>query len=172
MRVNDVFFASFIEQFSRLPLTVHLQIGLVLLAYFVAAPRLGMWGFSIFAMPGTIAHELSHWIVALLLGARPSFPNLIPEKSAHGWTLGSVSSSPNFITRIPIALAPFSLLPIGIWYAIAFLGEMSDWGYLHLWVAGTLIAASLPSRQDWKVALPSIALLGFVYWLLFYRFNT
>jgi len=30
----------------------------------------------------------------------------------------------------------------------------------HVWIAGTLIAASLPSRQDWVVALPAILLVG------------
>ena len=108
-------------------------------------------------------HELSHWLVALLLGAKPSFPNIIPKREGSTWTLGSVRITPNILTRIPIALLPF-----GIWYAVAHPEVTGGWDLAHVWIAGTLIAASLPSRQDWVVALPAIICAIVAYFVLRY----
>ncbi len=147
---------ALLEQFAALPTVTHLLIGFMLAVHYVFAPRLGMWTFSLFSLPGTAAHELGHWLVARVLGANPSFPNIIPKREGNTWTLGSVRVSPNLITRIPIALAPFALLPLGVWYAVAHSEASGGWYLVHIWVASTFIAASLPSRQDWLVALPAI----------------
>lgn len=153
-----------IERFTSLPTHTHLLIGGILVIHFAIAPRLGMWAFSLFALPGTAVHELSHWLVALLLGAKPSFPNIIPKREGSTWTLGFVRMTPNILTRIPIALAPIALLPLGIWYAVAHPEVTGGWDLAHVWIAGTLIAASLPSRQDWVVALPAILCVAGGYW--------
>lgn len=155
---------SLLDQFTALPTITHLLIGGILVIHFVIAPRLGMWAFSLFALPGTAVHELSHWLVALLLGAKPSFPNIIPKREGSTWKLGSVRMTPNILTRIPIALAPIALLPFGIWYAVAHPEVTAGWDLVHVWIAGTLIAASLPSRQDWWVALPALicAIVGYL----------
>lgn len=145
-----------LERFAALPTVTHILIGFMLAFHYIFATRLGMLAFSLFSLPGTAAHELSHWLVALLLGAKPSFPNIFPKRYGHTWALGSVRASPNIITRIPIALAPFALLPLGIWYAVAHSEASGGWYLVHIWVASTFIAASLPSRQDWMVALPAI----------------
>lgn len=155
-----------IEQFTTLPTTTHFLIGGMLVIQYAIAPRLGMWAFSLFSFPGTVAHELSHWLVAFVLGARPSFPRLIPKREGGGWTLGSVKVSPDIVTRIPITLAPFALLPLGIWYAIAHSDAQGGWYLVHIWVSSTVIYASLPSRQDWLVALPAIIFLGAGYFAL------
>ncbi|MDD2719747.1 MAG: hypothetical protein PHH47_00375 [Gallionella sp.] len=145
------------KQFVALPIVDHLLIGVVLVFDLVAAPRLGMWVYSLFSLPGTAAHEFCHWLVALLLGAKPSLPNLIPTREGNAWRLGSVLSSPNLITLIPIALAPFALFPVGIWYAVFVMTSATGWWYLaHVWIACTMLAASLPSKQDWFVAMPEI----------------
>ena len=149
-----------LEQFASLPASTHFLIGLMLVTQYTIAPRLGMWAFSLFSLPGTVAHELSHWIIAFVLGARPSFPRLIPKREGGSWTLGSVKVSPDIVTRIPITLAPVALLPLGIWYAVAHPEVTGGLDLAHVWIAGTLIAASLPSRQDWVVALPAILLVG------------
>lgn len=149
-----------LERFTALPTVTHLLIGFMLVVQYVFAPRLGMWAFSLFSLPGTIAHELGHWFVALVLGAKPSFPNIIPKREGGTWALGSVRVSPNILTRIPIALAPLGLLPLGIWYAVAHSEASGGWYLVHIWVASTFIAASLPSKQDWIVALPAIICVG------------
>ncbi|MDP4028555.1 MAG: hypothetical protein Q8P42_06260 [Gallionella sp.] len=152
------------ERFVALPTVTHFLIGTMLAVHYAIAPRLGMWAFSVLSLPSTLAHELGHWFVALVLGARPSFPNIIPKREGSTWALGSVRVSPNILTRIPIALAPFALLPLGIWYAVAHSDALGWWYLVHIWISGTLIAASLPSRQDWLVALPAIicAVVGYL----------
>jgi hypothetical protein len=155
---------AFARQFAALPTIDHLLIGIVLLFDHVVAPRLGMWAYSVFALPGTLAHEFCHWLVALILGARPTFPNLIPKREGHAWRLGSVRASTNFLTVIPIALAPFALFPLGIWYAIHIMSPTVGWWYLlHVWIASTLLDSSLPSKQDWSVALPAIYIILIIY---------
>lgn len=145
-----------LERFAALPTVTHFLIGFMLAVHFVLAPRLGMWAFSLFSLPGTVAHELGHWLVARVLGAQPSFPSIVPKREGGTWVLGSVCVSPNIFTRIPIALAPFGLLPLGIWYAVVHSEASGGWYLVHIWVASTFIAARLPSRQDWMVALPAI----------------
>jgi len=155
-----------LEQFASLPASTHFLIGLMLVTQYTIAPRLGMWAFSLFSLPGTVAHELSHWIIAFVLGARPSFPRLIPKREGGSWTLGSVKVSPDIVTRIPITLAPVALLPLGIWYAVAHSEAQGGWYLAHIWVTSTVLYASLPSRQDWLVALPAIICAVGVYFVL------
>jgi len=40
----------------------------------------GMWIYALTALPGTVAHELAHFVVAFVLGAQPAFPSLIPGR--------------------------------------------------------------------------------------------
>src|SRR4051812_2580581 len=81
----------------------------------------GMWIYALVALPGTFAHELAHFIVGLLLGARPSFPSLIPVRTQRGWRLGAVSFRVGRVRAMPIAIAPLLLLPLACWWAVAFL---------------------------------------------------
>jgi hypothetical protein len=154
------------KQFIALPLLDHLLI-VTVLAFNLVAPRMGMWTYTLFAMPGTASHELCHWLVSFILGAKPTFPSLIPKRAGDAWRLGSVQAAPNFITTIPIALAPFLLLPIGLWYAVAIMSNGAGWWHMiHAWIAGTILIASLPSRQDWSVAMPAIVcVLAVTFWL-------
>lgn len=148
------------KQFVELPVADHLLIGASLLLNLVAAPRLGMWMYSLFALPGTMAHESLHWFVALVLGAKPSFPSIIPKREGDAWRLGSVKFVPNFFNRVPVTLAPVLLLPVGIWYAVSVMHPAIGWWYLfHGWVVASFFVASLPSRQDWSVAMPVILLV-------------
>src|SRR5215468_7831197 len=85
---------------------------LAALAIIALSKRSGMWFYAIAALPGTLAHESAHFLVALLLGARPAFPSLVPVRSERGWRLGSVSFRAGKLRAGPIALAPFALLPL------------------------------------------------------------
>ena len=156
------------KQFLALPVADHLLIGAILSFDLVVAPRLGMWAYSLFSLQGTIAHELLHWFVARVLGAHPSFPSILPKRDGNVWRLGGVNFVPSLLNRIPIALAPFLLLPVGIWYAVVVMHPATGWWYLaHGWVASSFLVASLPSRQDWIVALPAIVVvivLLYLFW--------
>ena len=134
----------------------------------------GMWIYALVALPGTLAHELAHFIVALTLGAQPSFPSLIPVRTQRGWRLGAVSFRVGRLRALPIALAPLALLPLALWWGHAFLHS----GYwplycVNVWIIAALLTASMPSKTDWKLALPALivmsviaalALLAWMFW--------
>ena len=125
--------------------------------------RLGMWPYAIFTLIGTIAHELGHFLTAKVLFAKPSFPSLIPKKTESGWRLGSVAFQPNLFKNIPISLAPFLLAPLGLWWSIHYMHTATGgWYLIHAWIAGTVIMASSPSSQDWKIAAPSLVIIAVV----------
>lgn len=126
-----------------------------------ATSRLGMWPYAIAALPGTAMHEFAHWLVAMLLGARPDFPSLRPQRGPHGWRLGSVAFRAGFLRAVPIVLAPLLLFPLAWWWTLAYVAG-APWPSraLHAWLAATLLSASLPSSADWKIARPALVLLA------------
>ena len=125
-----------------------------------ASSRLGMWPYALVAMPGTLAHELAHYLVALALFAKPSFPSLIPQRTAHGWRLGSVTFRAGLARALPIALAPFALMPLALWWAATRMSPAVGALYcMHAWIIAALLSASLPSSADFKIALPALAVI-------------
>ncbi len=132
--------------------------------------RIGVWAYALLALPGTLAHELAHYLVAALLLARPQFPSLIPQRTEHGWRLGSVAFRAGWLRSLPIALAPFALLPLALWWALAWMAPSLGFAYFaHAWIVAALISASLPSSADFRISLPAlfvIAVAGTAYLLL------
>ena len=134
---------------------------LAMLAAMRLASRLGMWAYAAIALPGTFAHEMAHYLVALLLFAKPDFPSLVPQRTLHGWRLGSVTFRAGMARALPIALAPFALMPLALWWAATLLAPAEGaLYYLHAWIAAALVSASLPSSADFKLALPALAVLA------------
>ena len=154
----DPIFNWWREGMALLSTPDYIQLGVVFLLL-RASMRLGMWPYALLALPGTVAHELSHYTVALLLGASPSFPSLLPERSERGWRLGSVAFRAGLLRSVPIVLAPLALLPIALAWAVVFL-PAAPWPMrlLHLWLISALAYASLPSRADLRIALPAVAI--------------
>ena len=103
----------------------------------------GMWIYALVALPGTLAHESAHFIVAFMLGARPEFPSLVPVRTERGWRLGSVAFRVGHARALPIALAPLLLAPLALWWAGALL-HPSPWPLraLHIWIVAALVTAS------------------------------
>jgi hypothetical protein len=125
------------------------------------ARRMGLWPYAAFALPGTVAHELAHFVVALVLAGDPRLPRLWPQRTEHGWRLGSVTFRAPWWRAGPIALAPLLLMPASLAWLLAFVVDArGGWLALHAWIAGTLLSAALPSRADLRIAAPFIALLG------------
>jgi len=119
-----------------------------------------MWIFAIVALPGTALHELSHFTVALALGARPSFPSLIPTKVGSVWRLGEVRFQTGHLRAMFVALAPLLLAPFALWWALTFVAHTAwPWYALHVWIVAALLHACFPSRTDWRLAFPAIAVL-------------
>lgn len=113
------------------------------------------WLFIVFVLPGTIAHELAHWLVALLLGGDPSAPSLWPRTEGQRWTLGHVTiRKPRWYNTLPIALAPLLLLPLAAlsyrhWLRYYPLDHWQHW--LGLYIVATLLRSALPSVEDWRL---------------------
>ncbi len=121
----------------------------------------GMWIYALSALPGTVAHELAHFIVAFVLGARPAFPSLLPVRTQRGWQLGSVRFRVGHARALPIAMAPLLLAPLALWWASALLHPaLSPLYFLHVWIVAALVTASLPSTTDFKLALPALGVLA------------
>jgi hypothetical protein len=53
--------------------------------------RDSMWRIALLSLPGTIAHELAHFVVGLLLLAKPRGFSIWPRAQGNTWRLGSVS---------------------------------------------------------------------------------
>src|SRR5207253_2132543 len=90
------------------------SVALVLIFYaLLRAMRNSMWRIALLSLPGTIAHELAHFVVGLVLLAKPRGFSIWPRAHAHTWTLGSVSfGNIGLLNGAFVALAPLLLLPI------------------------------------------------------------
>jgi hypothetical protein len=136
--------------------------------------RNSMWRIALLSLPGTIAHELAHFLVGVLLLAKPRRLSILPRANGHTWTLGSVSfGNVGLLNGAFVALAPLLLLPLA-WLCLvrALLPLWIDgqWGWWLLagYLTATLLYAALPSFQDIKLGGRSLllyaALGGFLWW--------
>jgi hypothetical protein len=110
--------------------------------------------YALLAWPGTLLHELSHWLIAAVLGGRPTVPSIVPTRTERGWRLGSVGiRHVRWFNALPIGSAPLLLAPL----AIAALVTSVRWPASHwahwfaLYVAAAAALACLPSLADWKI---------------------
>ncbi len=132
-----------------------------------------MWRIALLSLPGTIAHELAHFIVGFLLRAQPHGLSIWPRARGRAWTLGSVSfRNIGLLNGAFVALAPLLLLPIAwlcLIHVLVPLWIESQWGWWLLagYLAANALFAALPSFQDIKLGGPSILLyaaLGVPFW--------
>ena len=125
------------------------------------ARHAGMWIYALVALPGTALHEFSHFLVALVLGGAPSFPSLLPVRtSSGGWHLGHVRFRAGHLRAMFVGMAPLLLAPLAWWWATTlFAGAAWPLYALHAWIVAALLQACWPSRTDWKLALPALAVL-------------
>ena len=129
--------------------------------------------FFLFKLAGTICHELAHFCVGWLTGARPASFTIVPRRVGQGWELGSV-----MLTRVrwynaaPAALAPFLvvLLP----FLVAAWRTRGGWHFewldllLAFFIAPQFLAC-WPSPVDWKIALrswPYLPIVAALWWAL------
>jgi hypothetical protein len=149
-----------VDQAGFLPSAV-----LVVVFYaFLRAARRSMWRIALLALPGTIAHELMHLVVGLVLQAKPRAFSIWPRRNSNGWTLGSVAfGNISLLNGAFVTFAPLVLLPVA-WLCLVHvlmpLWVENRWGW---WLAGgylaaTALFAALPSFQDLKVGAPSLLL--------------
>jgi hypothetical protein len=106
-------------------------------------------------LPGTIAHEFTHYLLALITGSRPRPISLRLQKGqGGGWQLGSVQFEPGMWTGGIVALAPLLVLPpiaFGLWREAS--QHSAAYALGAGYVALTLLQGAIPSRADWGIAI-------------------
>lgn len=126
--------------------------------------RVGSFGMILLALPATVLHELSHFLVGTVTGGRPSSFTVIPRsqmvETSVGpqkvWTLGSVGFFPTMFSAVPTALSPLLYLAAAaylygnwfVWFEVS--ARNTLWLYLVIYV---FLSASIPSWQDFKIVL-------------------
>jgi hypothetical protein len=110
--------------------------------------------FALLALPSTLAHETTHFVVALLLGGKPSGMQLWPTRQGNHYALGHVTvRNSTWFNLGPISLAPLLLIPLA-WYLLRYVPAKPSWWEVLMWGAllGSLLYGSLPSGADWRLA--------------------
>ena len=107
-------------------------------------------------IPGTLLHELMHFIVGLFLNARPCNFTILPKRCPEGYVMGSVGfRNATFYNALPSALAPLALLPIGYYinkYGLPELEPTFVNCILYVLLQTIIIENAMPSKTDFKVA--------------------
>ncbi|GBG14360.1 major facilitator transporter [Novimethylophilus kurashikiensis] len=154
------------------PAALALEVLMLVLTIVLVRSSMHPSTFALVSWVGTVTHEASHGIVGLVLGAKPCELSLFPKQNADGsWTLGYVAFSNMRWWNAPFtAMAPMLLAPLAIWL-------VADWAYPFivagdtlgsLWrtsICSIIFQASWPSKQDFKVAAPGLAVIIFLLWL-------
>lgn len=125
--------------------------------------------FSLVSLPGTIGHELLHFLIGTLTLAKPVQVSLIPKFHRDGSaTLGFVMfSNIRWYNALWVGLAPLLALPAAlvlVYLRAAQIPPLSlaelAWSYL----AASLTYSCLPSKADMQIVLSKPA--GLVFYLL------
>lgn len=115
--------------------------------------------FFLLTVAGTLCHELAHYGVGLLTGARPTALSVMPRRIGRTWHLGSVTlTRVRWYNAAPAALAP--LLIIVLPFLVAAWRTTPGWTFqsLDVPIAFALAPQFLsfwPSAVDWRIALRS-----------------
>ena len=150
---------------------------LVVIFYvFLRGARDSMWRVALLSLPGTFAHELAHFLVGLVLRARPHGFSIWPRQDGRGWRLGSVSfGNIGLLNGAWVALAPLLLLPLAwlcLIHVLLPLWADRQWGWWLLagYLTATALFAALPSFQDIALGGRSLllyAVIGVLVWLTY-----
>jgi hypothetical protein len=142
-------------------------------AVFLRWLRTRPWTFSLLSFPGTLAHELAHFLVGWVLFAKPSKIDLYPERSADGWVLGSVAFKNLALwNSAPVTLAPLLLWLLGAMLCFRWMpvwATQGQWSAVLLgaYLAGQCWSSGWPSGHDWKLALPSLFFYAVVVYVAY-----
>jgi hypothetical protein len=143
--------------------------GISLLVFGTTKPGLGVY--SAIFLPGTIIHELSHWIVAEILQVRTGEITIFPDDDENSNTqkLGSVATEKTDPFRgFLIGLAPF----ISGLLILVVLGQLlsNGWGTYLWWqlaliiygviVVGNSMMISSADRKSWPFIVIFFTLIG------------
>ncbi|MEI6690868.1 MAG: hypothetical protein WCL07_03920 [bacterium] len=140
--------------------------------------------YSIFVLPGTIVHELSHWLTAEILRVPTGQITILPtinDDRGGSQNLGSVATgSTDPFRGLLIGGAPF-VVGMGILVVLSKLTR--DWWGIHPWwqlallvygmmVTGNSMLTSPADRRNWPIAIGFLMLLSVILWYLGLRPTT
>ena len=134
--------------------------------------RRSFWLFSLLALPGTVCHELCHWLVGSLLNGRPVHFTVVPRREGHGFVLGSVAfANLRWYNAFFIGLAPVLLLPVAYGLFLWRLGRNPVFGWSEagsVFLLANLVFGAIPSWQDLRISARSplgwLLLAGALVW--------
>lgn len=143
----------------------------------------GEWLYSIIFLPGTILHEISHFLMAELLGVRtgtieilPNFSEKTPDHRARLGSVETVQTDP--IRSFLIGIAPFITGIATLWILATLLSKstLSSW-YLAavvyaIAVVGSSMLLSREDRRNWPFILVLLIILLTLYFIQPYRLST
>lgn len=114
--------------------------------------------FSLASLPGTVGHELLHFLVGTLTLARPVRVSLVPKFHRDGSaTLGYVMfANVRWYNALWVGLAPLLALPAALWLVYVRAAQLPPvapaelaWSY----VAASLAYSCLPSKADLDIVM-------------------
>ena len=125
--------------------------------------------FSLISLPGTIGHELLHFLVGTLTLAKPVKVSLIPKFHRDGsTTLGLVLfSNIRWYNALWVGFAPLLALPAALWLVYcrsAQIPPLSLWELAWSYVAASLAYSCLPSKADVDIVLSKP--VGLIFYLI------
>jgi hypothetical protein len=133
--------------------------GLAVMLWLLNQARRSFWLFSLMALPGTVCHELCHWIMGILLNGRPVHFTVVPRREGRGFVLGSVAfANLRWYNAFFIGLAPLLLLPAAYGLFRWRLGSQPVFGWPEagiVFVLANLAFGAIPSWQDLRIAARS-----------------
>ena len=148
---------------------------IVVALWLIKQMRGSIWLLSLVVLPGTICHELSHFLVGHLLHGQPRGFSVWSRRVAGGYLLGSVSiGNPRWYNVFFIGLAPLLLLPlafVGLRWRLDHHPVFNAWEAGAVFLLANLVYASIPSWQDLRVAARSpigwTLLVAGIAWIAF-----
>ena len=152
--LNKMTSAAFLQSFFDNRFYIILLV--IILIHLRNATYKTMFLCALINMPGTILHETMHFLVGLILNAKPCNFTILPRKSDNGYVMGSVGfTNITFYNAIPSSMAPLLLLPVGFYLNRYFLPNMTPTfaNYiLYVLMQTIIIENSLPSSADFRIA--------------------
>jgi hypothetical protein len=150
-------------------------VAFALIGVLLALLRKISWIYVVVRLPGTALHEASHYLLGLLLGARPVLFSVRPERAASGkLSLGRVEfAGLSWWNKAPIGLAPLLLLPLAIYLAsLACSLAPTSWQALLLMYSSWIcLLSSIPSITDLAHVLAGIFIAAIVVGILIMCLN-
>ncbi|MCX7928782.1 MAG: hypothetical protein N2558_03825 [Patescibacteria group bacterium] len=134
--------------------------------------------FAVFFLPGTFLHELSHFVMAKLLGVRVEKFNLFPVFAESKIVLGSVSlQKTDFIRRFIVGVAPLffgiAILSILGFFLTNYRDSLSFWSYavfvfLIFVISNTMFLSDKDLAGSWKFYIFLLFVVVILYFILRY----